>query len=77
MEMLDRAVYVRAIEPDFNIFVQNGENIASTYARCIDYVTQKKTINEFYTDAQARGFVPYASDLNLDKLTINPGHGPS
>jgi cysteinyl-tRNA synthetase len=42
----------------------------------IDYVTQKPLIDDFYTKARARGYIPYASDRELDKLTINAGHDP-
>ncbi len=43
----------------------------------IDYVTQSGLIDDFYSTAQAEGFVPYASVRDLDRLTINPGHEPT
>lgn len=42
----------------------------------IDYVTQKDLIDDFYSKAKAKGYVPYATVRELDKLTINPGHDP-
>jgi cysteinyl-tRNA synthetase len=43
---------------------------------CIDYVTKARTIDDFYAKAEAKGYVPYASDRDLDRLTINKGHEP-
>jgi cysteinyl-tRNA synthetase len=42
----------------------------------VDYVTQKSKIDDFYAKAEARGYVPYATVRDLDRLTINPGHEP-
>ncbi len=42
----------------------------------VDYVTQRSLIDRFYARAAARGYVPYATVRDLDRLTINPGHGP-
>lgn len=43
---------------------------------CIDYVTKQKLIDDFYAKAIAKGYVPYASVRNLDRLTVNKGHEP-
>jgi len=42
----------------------------------VDYVTQKSRIDDFYAKSEARGYVPYATVRDLDRLTINPGHEP-
>ncbi len=42
----------------------------------IDYVTQQAKIDDFYQKSEARGFVPYATVRDLDRLTINPRHEP-
>ena len=42
----------------------------------MDYVTQQDLIDDFYSKARAKGYVPYATVMNLDKLTINPGYEP-
>jgi cysteinyl-tRNA synthetase len=42
----------------------------------VDYVTQKSKIDDFYAQAEARGYVPYATVRDLDRLTINAGHEP-
>ncbi|MEO0194598.1 MAG: MJ1477/TM1410 family putative glycoside hydrolase [candidate division WOR-3 bacterium] len=42
----------------------------------IDYVTQKDLIDDFYSKAKKKGYVPYATVRGLDILTINPGHEP-
>lgn len=42
----------------------------------IDYPTQKKPIDDFYSMARSKGFVPYATTRPLDKLKINDGHEP-
>jgi cysteinyl-tRNA synthetase len=42
----------------------------------IDYVTRRATIDDFYSKALSRGYVPYATRRDLDVLTIDPGHAP-
>lgn len=43
---------------------------------CIDYVTIRDLIDDFYSRAIDQGFVPYATVSCLCQLTINPGHEP-
>jgi len=43
---------------------------------CTDYVTKSKKVKKFYTQARLRGYVPYASVRNLNKLTINSAFPP-
>ena len=42
----------------------------------IDYATESNLIDDFYSKAIAKGYVPYATVRGLDALTINPGHEP-
>ncbi|MDD2717318.1 MAG: endo alpha-1,4 polygalactosaminidase [Candidatus Wallbacteria bacterium] len=43
---------------------------------CVDFVTKKDLIKDFYTKARARGFVPYATSRDMKNLTINAGFEP-
>ncbi|MFH1454050.1 MAG: MJ1477/TM1410 family putative glycoside hydrolase [Armatimonadota bacterium] len=42
----------------------------------IDYVTEQNLIDDFYSKAQAKDYIPYATVRMLDKITINAGHEP-
>lgn len=43
----------------------------------VEYVTTSGKVNNFYgTYAPAKGFIPYATVRDLDKMTINVGHEP-
>ncbi|MCU0613245.1 MAG: endo alpha-1,4 polygalactosaminidase [Candidatus Eisenbacteria bacterium] len=41
-----------------------------------DYVTEPLLVDDFYARALARGFVPYATVRDLDRLVVNAGHEP-
>lgn len=41
-----------------------------------DYVTRPATIADFYANARAKGYIPYATTRDLDVLTINTGYEP-
>lgn len=41
-----------------------------------DYVTQENLIDDFYSKAESKSYVPYATVRDLDSLTINSGHEP-
>lgn len=56
---------------NLDIFKRAGKLVLS-----MDYTTKTKTINDYYAKALAKGYVPYASVRDLDRLTINPGHAP-
>ena len=43
---------------------------------CVDYVTKKSKIKKLYKVARDRGFVPYATVRDLDKLIINKSYPP-
>lgn len=49
---------------------------ASKVVLTVDYATRPRLIDEAYRRAQAKGYVPYATTVDLDRLTINPGHEP-
>ena len=42
----------------------------------VDYVTRQSLIDDLYGKAESRGYVPYATVRDLDRLTINQGHKP-
>ncbi|MEO7003654.1 MAG: endo alpha-1,4 polygalactosaminidase, partial [Ktedonobacterales bacterium] len=49
---------------------------AGKFVLVVDYVTQPRLISDFYAKAQAKGYIPYATTRDLDRLTINPSHAP-
>ena len=42
----------------------------------VDYVSTPQNIADYYGRARAEGYVPYATVLNLDRMTINAGFEP-
>lgn len=54
-----------------DVFKNAGKLILVT-----DYVTMPALIDNFYSLAQNKGYVPYATVRDLDQLTINPSHEP-
>ncbi|MEO0185313.1 MAG: MJ1477/TM1410 family putative glycoside hydrolase [candidate division WOR-3 bacterium] len=56
---------------DLDVFAEAGKTVL-----VIDYVRQNEHIDDFYSKAEQKGFVPYATVRNLDSLVINPGHEP-
>ncbi len=56
---------------DLDVFAEVGKTVL-----VIDYVRQNEHINDFYSRAEQKGFVPYATVRDLDSLIINPGHEP-
>lgn len=63
--------YTEEVIANLDVFKQAGKLIL-----VIDYVTQKDLIDDFYSKAISKGYVPYATVRDLDQLTINPGHEP-
>lgn len=59
------------ITPHLDVFKQAGKLVLVT-----DYVTQQSLIDDFYAKAIAKGYIPYATHRDLDRLTINAGHEP-
>ncbi len=58
-------------QQNIDVFLTAGKTVLS-----IDYVTTQANIDTFYAEDSAAGYIPYASDRNLDVLTVNPGHAP-
>ena len=65
------ASHIHSVTTNLDVFKQAGKIVLA-----IDYVTQKNLIDDFYSKAKAKGYVPYATVRALDRLTINPGHEP-
>lgn len=42
----------------------------------LEYPTQASLIDDLYSKANAKGYIPYATISSLDTLTINSGHEP-
>lgn len=49
---------------------------AKKFVLVIEYVTRQDLIDDFYTKAIEKGYIPYATERDLDVLSINPGHEP-
>ena len=56
---------------DLDIFRQADKLVLVT-----DYVTRGNLIDDIYSKAESKGYIPYATVRDLDSLTINPGHEP-
>jgi cysteinyl-tRNA synthetase len=62
---------MRTVVANLDVFRDAGKLVL-----CTDYVARKSLIDDFYSKARARGYVPYATVRALDCLTVNPGHEP-
>jgi len=62
---------VNSVTSYLDIFKKAGKLVL-----VIDYVTEPTLIDDFYSKAKEKGYIPYATVRSLDKLTINPGHEP-
>ena len=62
---------VNSVTSYLDIFKKAGKLVL-----VIDYVTEPTLIDDFYSKAKGKGYIPYATVRSLDKLTINPGHEP-
>ncbi len=51
---------------------KNGGKLVLT----VDYATTQRHIDDAYTKSQAKGYVPFVTVRDLDRLTINDGHEP-
>lgn len=60
------AAYTGEVLANLDIFKQGGKLVLVT-----DYVTLQDLINDFYSKAMAKGYVPYATVRALDKLITN------
>ncbi|HJO04083.1 MAG TPA: MJ1477/TM1410 family putative glycoside hydrolase [Acidobacteriota bacterium] len=50
--------------------------VAGNTVLAIDYLTQRGKIDRFWRLASERGYIPYVSRRDLDRLTMPPGHAP-
>jgi cysteinyl-tRNA synthetase len=42
----------------------------------VDYADKRNLINDAYTRARIKGYVPYVTDVRLNRMRINPGYEP-
>lgn len=63
--------YTEGVISNLDVFAAAGKLVL-----VIDYVTEQDLIDDFYSKASAKGYVPYATNRDLDALTINSGHEP-
>lgn len=63
--------HTNSVISNLDVFKQAGKLVL-----VIDYVTQQSLINDFYSKAAAKGYVPYATVRDLDRITVNTGHEP-
>jgi cysteinyl-tRNA synthetase, unknown class len=67
---------VAADETKFAISKLNAFKDAGKLVLVIDYPTELAKIDQVYSRAQSKGFLPYVGRRELDRLTINKGHEP-
>jgi uncharacterized protein (TIGR01370 family) len=65
------ASYTNEVMQNLDVFRSAGKLVL-----VVDYVTQITKIDDFYQNAVAKDYVPYATQRTLDVLTINAGHEP-
>ena len=63
--------YTDLVVANLDVFKQ-----AEKLVLVIDYVTEQNLIDDFYSKAISKGYIPYATVRDLDKITINFGHEP-
>lgn len=61
-----------------NFSIQLIDNFKKTgkIVLSVDYCTNTKTIDNYYSKSIEKGYIPYSTIRDLDKLTINLGHEP-
>jgi len=67
----NNSTYINQVIENLDVFKEAGKLVL-----VIDYVTKQNLIDDFYSKAIEKGYIPYASVRALNKLTINPGHEP-
>jgi cysteinyl-tRNA synthetase, unknown class len=65
-----------ARETTYTISFLNKFKAAGKPVLVIDYPTQVAKVEEVYTRAKEKGFIPYVPRRELDRLTVNVGHEP-
>lgn len=61
----------REIENELDVFKQAGKLVLT-----VDYAGSTKNINDAYRKSNAKGYVPYVSTRDLDRMFIYTGHEP-
>jgi cysteinyl-tRNA synthetase len=56
----------RAMERDLDVFTAAGKLVLT-----VDYVRRSRDVAEVYTRSRSKGYVPYATDRALDRMTVN------
>ena len=59
------------LESYLDIFKNAGKLVLT-----VDYATTPAHVDEAYAQSQAKGYVPFVTVRDLDRLTVNPGHEP-
>ncbi|MFC2066590.1 MJ1477/TM1410 family putative glycoside hydrolase [Chloroflexota bacterium] len=68
---LQSASHTNEVTANLDVFKQAGKLVL-----VIDYPTQRDLINDFYSKANTKGYVPYSTVRDLDQLIINTGYEP-
>ena len=59
------------LESHLDVFKNAGKLVLT-----IDYATMPSRVDDAYARSLAKGYVPFVTVRDLDRLTINPGHEP-
>ena len=59
------------MERNLDRFVEAGKLVLT-----VDYTSNAENIDRAYDRALAKGYVPFATVRDLDRLTVNDGHQP-
>jgi cysteinyl-tRNA synthetase len=59
------------MEPHLDLFLAAGKPVFT-----VDYASTQARIDDAYANSQAKGYVPFVTTRDLDKLIVNPGHDP-
>jgi cysteinyl-tRNA synthetase len=59
------------IERDLDLFRAAGKLVLT-----VDYAAAPAHVDDAYAKSQAKGYVPYVTVRDLDRLVVNPGHEP-
>ncbi len=54
-----------------DLFLGAGKTVLT-----VDYATTPEHIDDAYAKSQAKGYIPFVTVRDLDRLVINPGHEP-
>jgi cysteinyl-tRNA synthetase len=65
------AAVTAELESYLELFKKAGKLVLT-----VDYATTPAHVDDAYAKSEARGFVPFVTVRDLDRLSINPGHEP-